>query len=168
VFTVILSLGGIMTEKKTHSILFSLSLPVSRRAWILHQAAFVFVLVVLLSCVSAAIVLIGGVINSDFYPLARAFQGAMFLALVSLPWIGVTLALTSLTQDKMRTVIVIIGIWFGIAFLKNLQDFRIWLPQQLLEYFMGATFPWQALIVIFAVGIGGLIFAIQRFEALDF
>ena len=167
-FAIILALGGIMTERSSHTALFSLSLPVSRRKWILYQAAFVFVLVLVMCCMATFMVLVGGWIYGSSYPIGRAIQGTILLALLTIPWIGATFALTSIIQEKLRTAVLIFAIWIVTGVLGRLSDVRVWMPRHLLDYFAGAPFPWQALIVIVVFGIGGLILAIQQFEARDF
>jgi hypothetical protein len=166
---VIFSLGGVLTERKTRSIYFTLSLPVERRRWILFQSGMAFFGIVLLCVVATALILIGGIAYGNVYSLFRALQGTLFLTLIALPWIGATFAVASMAQDKMKTGLIVFGCWFFMGILQSIPAIRLWLPRHLIDYYMGNnSFPWQSLIVIFAAGIGGIYFAIQRFEKEDF
>jgi len=167
-FAVILSLGGVMTERRPRSIYFTLSLPVLRRKWIFYHAGLALALVLSLCCVASIFILLGSRVFGETYPVMHAAQSTLFLGLLTFPWIGATFAMTSLTQDKAKTALLIFCLWFVTSLLQKLQGIRLWLPQHLVDYFNGAPFPWQSLLVILVVGIGGILFAIQRFEKQDY
>jgi hypothetical protein len=166
---VIFSLGGVLTERKMHSIYFTLSLPVLRRRWILFQSGMAFFLITILCIAATALILIAGIAYGSGYPILRAIQGTLFLTLIALPWIGATFAVASMTQDRMKTALIVFGCWFFMGILQSIPAIRLWLPRHLIDYYMGNnSFPWQSLIVILAAGIGGILFAIHRFEKEDF
>lgn len=167
-FAVIFALGGVLTEHKSRSIYFTLSLPVRRRQWILYHSGMALVLITVLCTIASVLILIGGVVYAKSYPLWLAMQGALFLSLVTVPWIGITFAVTSLTQDRMKTALVIFAIWCVNRVLERIPPIRLWLPRHLLDYLGGSAFPWQSLLLIFALGIGGILFAIRNFEEQDY
>jgi hypothetical protein len=75
----------------------------------------------------------------------------------------------SLAQDRLKTGLIVFGGWLSLGILQHISAIRVWLPRQLIDYFTGnQSFPWQALLVILAAGIGGIWYAIQRFEQEDF
>jgi hypothetical protein len=168
-FAILFSLGGVMAERKTRSVYFTLSLPVLRRQWILYQSGMVLALIAFTCAIATAKLLLGGIAYGSAYPFWRAIQGTTFLTLIAFPWIGLTFAIASLTQDRMKTGLILYCAWFFMGALNAFPAVRFWLPRHLMDYYLnGNAFPWQAFLVILSVGIGGLWFAIQRFEKTDY
>jgi len=166
---VIFSLGGVLTERKKRSLYFTLSLPVERRKWILSQSGMALFTITLLCVTATLLILIAGIAYGSTYSFFRALQGTLFLVLIALPWIGATFAVASMAQDRIKTGLIVFGCWFFMGILQAIPSIRVWLPRYLIDYYMGSQhFPWQSLFVIFAAGIGGILFAIQKFEKEDF
>jgi hypothetical protein len=167
-FAVVFALGGIMAEAKLRTAHLSLSFPVSRRRWILYQAGLALLLVMILSCVASLLIILGGFVFGKAYPLTRATGGTLLLALMTFPWIGATLAITSFTYDKLKTALVVFSLWFVTGLLEKIPAIRLWLPQHLLDFMEPGSFPWRSILIILTLGIGGLFVAIKRFEQADF
>ncbi|MCI0416160.1 hypothetical protein L0222_25580 [bacterium] len=167
-FAVIFALGGIMTEAKTHTVLLSLSLPVLRRRWVLSHAVFAWMYIMILAAVASILIVLAGFVYGKSYPLTRALMQTFLMPLIAFPWIGATLAVTSLTFDKLRAGLIVFGAWFLTGLLEKIPPVRIWLPGNLMDLAEPGSFPWQSLIVILVVGIGGIFFAVNKFEESDF
>ena len=167
-FAVVFTLGGVMTEQKSRAIFLTLSLPVDRRRWILYQTGLVLLLIMVISVVASFLIMLGGFVYGQTYPMTRAIAGTLMLGLLTLPWVGATLAITAFTQDKLKSALVIFCLWFITSLLEEIPSIRLWLPQHLIDSLEDASFPWRSLIVIFTIGIGGLFVAIRRFEESDY
>jgi ABC-type transport system involved in multi-copper enzyme maturation permease subunit len=157
-----------MTEKNTRSIFVTLSLPVTRRKWILSQWLFAALLSLVLATMAGILILLGGLVFGKTYPLSQAIWGTLLLTFVALPWISLTLAMTSILQDKLKTVLTVAAIAFVVSILKIFESTQKWLPFALLDSLENEVFPWRSISVILLVTLGGLYFAIRRFETRDY
>jgi ABC-type transport system involved in multi-copper enzyme maturation permease subunit len=168
IFAIVLSLGGVLSEKKIGAIFVTLSLPVARTKWILTQWLATSALVLALLVTGGLLIVAGGIAYGSFYPPLSAIWGTLVLMFAALPWISLTLALSSLLQDRLKTTLILI---FGVLILDILKVFtsvRVWLPISTLDALEGGPFPWRSVLVILAVTIGGLLVAIRTFQERDY
>lgn len=91
IVAVILSLGGVLTERRARTIFLTLSFPVPRRKWLLMQACLVFVNLLAFSVIASIVFFTGGLIFKEQFSLGHAVAAALILVAVTGPWIGVTL-----------------------------------------------------------------------------
>jgi ABC-type transport system involved in multi-copper enzyme maturation permease subunit len=166
--SIVFGLGGIMSERKSRSILLSLSLPVPRYQWILFHAALAVALLLILNLTASVTIILGGFALGEPYPIGRALQGAVLQVLPGLCWVGATLALTSITGDKLRTALIMFGIWFCMSILDHIPSISVWLPHHVMDLLKGNNFPWRAFLTIFVAGFGGLFLATQKFMTEDY
>ncbi len=99
-FAIILSLGGVLTEARTRSIFITLSLPVSRRKWLLAQFGTVAAALLAMSLMGAILLSAGGALIGQHYSMNRALLGSLLLTVCVIPWIGLTLLTTTITGDR--------------------------------------------------------------------
>ncbi len=166
-FGILMSLGGILPESRTPAILLTLSLPVRRRAWILSHAGIVMILVAILVASASFIILLGGWIGSESYPVFKAIGGMILLTLGCFAWVGPTFAVASVTLDRWKTALIVLSAWFVINTLDRLPSIHPWLPGSLLDSLNDGLTPWKAFVTIAIFGAGGLLVAVHRFEKQD-
>src|SRR5277367_2782385 len=70
-FALLFAFGGLVREKSAGSVLFSLSLPVSRRRWLFTRLAMAFVESVALSLFAVVVVMIGSSVIHQSYSLTQ-------------------------------------------------------------------------------------------------
>jgi ABC-type transport system involved in multi-copper enzyme maturation permease subunit len=167
-FAIVFSLGGIMTEVRSRSIFVTLSLPVSRRRWILSQSLISALLVLGITASACVLVLTGGLFLGRPYPLPYALGGTLLLTAGALPWIGITLWITSLTQDRLKAAVCTVALWFLTEPLKTFSSFAEWMPQSILNLLQPLPFPWQASLSLLILSSGTLLAAVKHFDRRDY
>ena len=70
-FALLFAFGGLIREKNAGSVLFSLSLPVSRRRWLFTRLAMAFIESVALSLFAVVVVMIGSSVIHQTYSLTQ-------------------------------------------------------------------------------------------------
>jgi hypothetical protein len=167
-FAIVLSLGGVLTEAKTRSILISLSLPVSRRKWLTFQAGVVAVIVLSVSLLASILLSVGGSVVGQSYSLGHSLWGGILLTVCVLPWVGITLLATAITGDHLKAVLIALGLLTVASFLNRIPGLDPWLPATLMNSIYGESFYWKPLLTILVVTSITLFLAIRRFEKTDF
>lgn len=171
VVAVLLSIGGVLTEKRLRTIFLTLSFPVPRRKWLLMQAGLVFVILLAFTLIASIVFFIGGLIFKQEFSLGHATAAALILAVVTSPWIGLTLIASSLPPyDRFYTAVTVISCMILINIASMLSPaVNSWVPKTLMTAVAyGSANIWKPLCVIFVSAALSLFFAIWRFERMDY
>jgi ABC-type transport system involved in multi-copper enzyme maturation permease subunit len=165
---IVLSMGGILTERKARSIFVTLTLPVERRQWLLLQAGVVFVILFGMGLLSSILLFTGGIFLHHDYPFGHVIFGSILLTLTAMPWIGITLLVATFTEDQLKTGLLVIGCMILIDGLAYFSSLRPWMPENMTSLMIDNGFPWKALLTIFVVTLGSVWLAVRRFEQTDY
>jgi ABC-type transport system involved in multi-copper enzyme maturation permease subunit len=167
-FGIILALGGILTEARQRTIHLTLSLPASRRKWLITQFSVVIGLLFVLNLLALPILIAGGLINQQPLDIGRNFLNTILLTITAAPYIGMTFLFASITGDSIRAFL------YSFAFLvfSNRLDYFIaidrWMPETLMTKLWTPEFPWQTILTILFLTAVSLAAAVFRFEKTDY
>lgn len=167
-FAIVLSLGGVLTETRTRSILLTLSLPVSRGKWLAFQAAIVAIILLSVSLLASILLSVGGSVVGQSYSLPHSLWGGILLAVCVLPWIGITLLATAITGDQLKAVLIVLGLLTMTSFLNHVPGLNPWLPATFMNSIYGESFYWKPLLTILVVISMSVFLAIRKFEKTDY
>ena len=167
-FAIVLSLGGILTEARTRSILLTLSLPVSRGKWLAIQATVVAILLMSTSLLASILLSVGGSFVGQSYSLPHSLWGGILLAICVVPWIGITMLATAITGDHFKAILISLGLLTVASFLNHVPGLNPWLPGTLMNSIYGESFYWKPLLTILLVTSMSLFLAIRKFEKTDY
>ena len=167
-FGLLLALGGVMTEGGHRSLQLTLSLPATRRRWLMAQAGMVLGMLAVLILGTTLIVEAGSRLFGSSYPWGRALRNSMALFLGALPGVGLTFLATSITGEKIKAGIGAGAILVISGVLSLWAPIRSWTPWHVMyPLAWDAGIPWKAAALSTAVGIGGFVWAVRRFEHAD-
>ena len=167
-FGILLTLGGVLAEGRSRAALITLSLPVSRRAWVLGQMAAGAGALLLLNLAGSLVVAAGGVILGQPISAMQAVLGTLLLSVAAMPYLAVTLLAGAYTGERLLAGTA------AIAFLvlTNKLDFfravRPWMPESLMNVLQSHELPWKALLSIAIFTIAALAGAIREFKRTDY
>lgn len=167
-FAIVLSLGGVLTEARTRSILLTLSLPVSRRKWLVVQAAVIGLILFSVSLLASILLSIGGSVVGQTYSLPHSLWGGILLAVCVVPWIGITMLATAITGDHLKAVLISLGLLTMASFLNHVSGLNPWLPATLMNSIYGESFYLKPLLTILLVTSISLFLTIRKFEKTDY
>jgi ABC-type transport system involved in multi-copper enzyme maturation permease subunit len=166
-----LSAGGILSEKKTDSLLLTLAFPVRRWHWVLMHAAVASGLILALSLISTLCIVLGSLVIRKPYPIDPSLMGVTIgLWLGCFPWIGICSLLNSIIHSSMKSVLVLFAIYLILLRMssKLLLALYHWTPWCLAEHaFWLQSIPWGAMLVSMAIGLMGILLAALRFARED-
>lgn len=167
---VLLSLGGVLTERRTRTIYLTLSFPIRRYGWLLLQAALVFALLLALTVIASVIFFIGGLMFQGDLSLGQVVGAAFVLVLVASPWIGITVLVSSLTQDRLLAAAIAICALIFINVVELVFPLiSMWLPKTLMTAVLyDSASVWKPLLLILVSIVFSLLLAIRRFERMDY
>ena len=167
-FGILLALGGVMAEGRTRAALITLSLPVSRAAWIAGQLAASLAAVFALNLAGNAIVAAGGTILGQPIPVSQAVLGAVLISIAVLPYLAVTLLASAYTGERLMAAVAAVAFLIFTNKLDYLWAVDPWLPESLMSVLTHPGFPWKPVVSITSVTAAALAGAIREFQRADF
>jgi hypothetical protein len=180
---VLLSLGGLLSEKTDGTTAFSLSLPTSRGFWVWSRAGMLMATllgIAVMTCLIAVVIAVTVGVHLD---LGWLFRTPSVLLVGAVPAIGLNLFGQSLLAGRLHNSdaeAVFAGLFAAAAAALISPYGQPWLPslsvkpaEWLLNSYMGVTSSphaerWAALIFAAIVGLVGLLLAQRRFQRMDF
>ncbi len=159
-----------MFSSSRRGLLFTLSLPASRRRWFVTRAATGLAeLFVLMVAPSLVIPLLGAAMGQPYSVgegLVHALCGFVGVA----AFFGLALLLSTIFQDTWRPIVIVCLAAVCVSFFEFLvpDGFGIFRVLSAEDYFRGGSLPWAGLS-LFVVAAAALLFAAgRRIERLDF
>jgi hypothetical protein len=157
-------------SSSTRGLLFTLSLPASRRRWLATRAATGLAeMLVLMVLPSLAISLFAPLIGQQ-YGVGEALLHALCAFVGMAAFYGLALLLSTIFQDTWRPILIVCLIAVCVMFVDLLVPNGLGVLRVLAaeEYFRGGSLPWAGLS-IFVVATAALLYAAARnIERLDF
>lgn len=144
---IIVTLGGILTEKRDGTLEITLSLPVGPARWIAAQAGVMVALVVVMALASGVILVVGGAAVGESYPIGAALVDALRITIGASAAVGITLFFAGWTRSVLYTAVLAVPALFLLHQLAGVQA----LP------------PWGHV----ALGVAGVAFSIVLFSRAD-
>lgn len=168
VLAAFLALGGVVAERKNGTMPLTLSLPVSRRRWLIAHALLVLLLTGILLLVASLLILVCGWTAGESFPPTRALFGMLVLMVRSLPWISAAIAFTVLFENRVKAALFLILSIFALDLIGLAEVFQQWRPAAILTLLEGGPFPWKPLVSIALMTAVLAWFAVRTFENRDF
>jgi hypothetical protein len=166
-----LATGGILAEKKTDTLLLTLSFPVRRWRWIFVHAALVAGLTLALSLIATFAVVLESYVIGKPYPIESSLTGVTIgLWLGCFPWIGLGLLANSCLHSGMNSILIILAINLILPRLSpnTFLSLYHWTPWCLSEHaFWRQSIPWGAMLVSVAIGLIGILLSVLRLARED-
>jgi hypothetical protein len=161
---VLLTVGGVVSEKKSGEVPFTLSLPARRSSWVMTRMVIVFGMTFLLMALSTVAVLSTGRWFGYTYSIEKAVAESFLCVLLAVMWIGLTACLEMWLIAAMNTLVGI----FVLQFASLLVDrWTLWSSLLQIDIWHFGV-PWRPLLLLIAVATGSVLLALQRFNRMDF
>lgn len=157
-------------SSSTRGLLFTLSLPVSRRRWLATRAATGLAELLVLMVVPALVFQLLAPLVGQQYSLGDALVHAFCLFFGMAAFFGLALLLSTIFRDTWRPILIVCLIAVSVTFVDLLVPSGLGILRGLSaeSYFRGGSLPW-AFIGVFAVAAAALLYASARsLERLDF
>jgi hypothetical protein len=161
---VLLSVGGVVSEKKSGEIAFTLSLPTRRSSWVLTRMAMVLGMTFTLMALSTVALLATGHWFGYTYDLEKAVAESTLCGFLGVMWIGLTAFLEMYLIAAMNTFVGVLALQFA-SFLAD--RWTLWSSLLQIDFWHFGV-PWRPLLLMIAVAIGSVFLALQRFNRMDF
>jgi hypothetical protein len=166
-----LTAGGILAEKKTDTLLLTLSFPVRRWRWVFVHAAMVSGLTLALSLIATLAVVPGSYVIGKSYPLESSLAGlTLGLWLGCFPWVGLGLLVNGYLHSGLNSASIILAINLILPRLspRTFLSLYHWTPWCLSEHaFWRQSIPWGAMLVSVTIGLIGILLSALRFARED-
>lgn len=156
-------------SSSTRGVLFTLSLPASRRRWLATRAATGLTEMLILMVLPALAISLFAPLIGQYYGPGEALLHALCAFVGMAACFGLALLLSTIFQDSWRSVLIVCLIAVCVTFVDLLTPglgvLRVLAAE---DYFRGGSLPWAGLGV-FVVATAGLLYAAARnVERLDF
>jgi hypothetical protein len=159
-----------MFSSSKRGLLFTLSLPVSRRHWFAMRAATGLAELLVLMVVPSLVIPLLGAAMGQPYSVGEALVYALCGFIGVATFFGLTLLLSTIFQDTWRPILIVCLAAVCISLFEMLvpSSFGIFRVLSAENYFRGGALPWAGLSA-FVVAAAALLYATSRnVDRLDF
>ena len=159
-----------MFSSSRRGLLFTLSLPASRRHWFATRAATGLAELLVLMVVPSLVIPLLGVAMGQHYSVGEALVHALCGFVGAATFFGLALLLSTIFQDTWRPILIVCLAAVCVSFFELLvpNGFGIFRVLSAEDYFRGGSLPWVGLSM-FVVAAAALMYAACRqIERLDF
>jgi ABC-type transport system involved in multi-copper enzyme maturation permease subunit len=182
-FAVLLSLGGLLSEKNEGTTAFSLSLPAPRASWVWSRAGMLMAALLGIAVMTCLLAVTIAVMVGVHLDVGWLFKTPPLLLVGALPAIGLNLFGQSLLAGRLHNSdaeAILAGLFAAASTALFSSYGQPWLPflslkpaEWLLNSYFGGTWSphaerWAALVLAAAIGLAGLLLAQRRFQRMDF
>jgi hypothetical protein len=159
-----------MFSSSRRGVLFTLSLPVSRRQWFATRAATGLAELLVLMVMPALVIALLGVATGQPYSIGEGLVYALCGFVGVATFFGLALLLSTIFQDMWRPVVIVCLVAVCLSFLELLvpSGFGIFSTLSAEQYFRGGSLPWAGLGLFVLAAAGLLYAAAHQVERLDF
>lgn len=173
--TLLLVSGGLVREQALGTSLFSLSLPISRRRWLLTKVLVALGQSLVLAFVPAVVIpVVAGTVGHS-YPPEEAMKFSLLMFLTGLAGLGVGVLGSTLVQGEYAPILLGVGFVFMIGMLANaflppgyFGDYVTGRQHMDSQWHLTRGWPWCAIGANLVGGTALVALAVRRLERRDF
>ena len=178
-FAILLAFGSINRERANGLATFSLSLPVTRRRWLVTGTLVTVAQAGALGFAAAVATWLAALSNNEPYSLAQALAHCALMVSAGLVFVGATLVISAVVRGDLITIVVAL-LLLGVPYL-FIQEYereaspRAWVARLDISHVMSgpsrldwANTPWIGLGVCIAVFVGLWMLAAQLTERAEY
>jgi ABC-type transport system involved in multi-copper enzyme maturation permease subunit len=173
--TLLLASGGLLREQAVGTSLFSLSLPISRRRWLLTRVLAAVIESFVLAFVPVVVIPVVARAVGHSYPAEEAIKFSLLMFLTGLAAFGVGVLGSTLVQGEYAPILLGVGFVFLIGMLANISlpagefgDYITGRQHMDSQWHLTKGWPWWAIAANLAGAIGLIALAVRRLERRDF
>jgi hypothetical protein len=170
-FAVLLGTGGLVSATRS-GVLFTLSLPVSRRRLFAVRAATGLAELAVLAVVPALVVAAAAPAIAERYPIGDAVVHAACLFVAGVAFFGLASLLSTLFGDVWRPLLIALFVAIALGLVEQVvpevSRFSVFSVMSAERYFRGEGLPWLGLVASAAVSVALLYGAHRNIARRDF